>query len=252
MPEALDEACRKGTDPRRFPAAVGDQSDGGDDERGAQRRRLPLSPANMISRSSRTIFSARWWKIVPPPMAALCAGADALRHELHEDHCSRPADRLSRGARPLCRRRRQPASRLQLDGDACHCRDRHQMGQRWHGDGTGRLAAPCACEPARDRGGDAGRPAVPRPSAKPACLAAALRQSYGGRFRVAGTAARRGDRARQFVPHRRQGLARRPCASRSGSTTEGELRTGLGIVASLAQGNPEAAAARDLMQMPCV
>ena len=113
--------------PRGVRAALGDQSDGDADGREAARgdRRGGAQARHRHHRERCAGSAGRG------PAAAGCrlrAGAHALRHQLHQDHRAWPAHRLSRRARPLCRRGRQPASGLELDGDADGGRDRHRNG----------------------------------------------------------------------------------------------------------------------------
>jgi hypothetical protein len=143
IPEALDEACRKGPIRAVFlqPSVINPTAA----LMSADRRQALAAVARQARyRHHRERYSRTRWSRTGRHRCSLRAGTHALRHELHQDHGSRPADRLSRGAGPLCRRRRQPASGFQLDGNARDRRDRHPLGQQRHGDGTGQLAAPGA------------------------------------------------------------------------------------------------------------
>ena len=89
-----------------------------------------------------------------------------------------------------------------------------------------------------DRCGDAGRASITAPVATAASVAAAARRPRRGKLRRPGAAAGRGDRAGHILPH--LDAPWQPAVRISlGSTTEGELRAGLGVVAKLLLGDPE-------------
>ena len=225
--------------PRRLRAAFGDQPDRHADG-------MPSAESTLAEVARRHDIAIIENDVLgplvedrPPPIAAFRAGTHALRHQLHQDHRAGSAHRLSRRARPLCRSRRQPPSRLQLDGDAHGRRDRLEMGGRRHRHGTGPLAA----------GGAGAAPGHRRRSAWAKATTVPIRQAC-----ICGCRCRASRTEEGFVAQARlQGVAIAPGASfrisdapwqpavriSLGSTTEGELRAGLGVIARLLLGEPE-------------
>ena len=176
----------------------------------------------------------------PPPVAAFAPERTLYVTSFTKIVRAGPAHRLSRRARPLCRCRRQPASRLQLDGDADGRRDRDALGDRRHGDGTGPLAAVGAAAAAR-RSPPKCWPGSTTASiaTEPASLAAAARRTHRGGLRRPGPPAGRGDRAGRIVPHlgRRPGI--RQCASRWARQPKRNCAPASALSPSLLLGDPE-------------